>query len=77
RQELTLKNRPGIFSLSAGRVSTEQYVYVLLEKGSEAYVLLPDSGITVPAEMEGTYGWVRTSDLMEGAAPVSLIWENE
>ncbi|MBQ9308832.1 MAG: SH3 domain-containing protein, partial [Clostridia bacterium] len=77
RQELTLKNRPGIFSLSAGRLSTEQYVYVLLEKGSEAYVLLPDSGITVPAEMEGTYGWVRTSDLMEGAAPVSLIWEDE
>ena len=65
----------GFFARKTGEIPAYVPAWVILEKGNWYYILLPDGGISVPAQPYGVYGWVRKRDIQEAAAPEALMWK--
>lgn len=78
RNHLQLKNGTGLFAGTVQELAAGTQMRIIMENGSWFYVVVPREGHKDPwlMDTEGTYGFVKKTDVETGALAIQLDWKN-
>ena len=74
-KNVELKKNTGWFGKTAAELVAGTKMHVILEEDDWLYVVVPRGDIGWLMDVDGTYGYVRRSDVRVGALEACLDWE--
>lgn len=74
-KNVELKKSTGWFGKTAAELAAGTKMHVILEEGDWLYVVVPRGDIGWLMDVDGTYGYVRRSDVRVAAMEACLDWE--
>ena len=77
KKEIEVKNGTGWFDGSAGTFPAGTRMHVVFEDGDWLYVDIPQGEMNWLMDPEGTFGYVRKSDVIQAATACHLDWMDE
>ena len=77
KKEIEVKNGTGWFDGSAGTFPAGTRMHVIFEDGDWLYVDIPQGEMNWMMDPEGTFGYVRKSDVIQAATACHLDWMDE
>ena len=77
KKEIEVKNGTGWFDSTVGTFPAGTRMHVIMEDGDWLYVDIPRGEMNWLMDPEGTFGYVRKSDVIQAATACHLDWMDE
>ena len=74
RRPTSLKKGTGWLEGTAAELEAGTKMHVLCERGDWLYVVVPRDEISWLMDLDGTYGYVRATDVEQAATAIQLDW---